>query len=255
MALNNEQQALLGRIALLLQKPVEDVSCDSPTEEELALMLEGKLDVVRRAQIISCLAADNELYKTWIALIEDFDFDAEPQAQHTQEQSLSLFERLKRLFSLQAPWPQLGGAVAVAVLVIPLYLGQDPYQLSPHYGRAGDMVLSDWQLPASKSLNWQAPSSEWDQVRTGARYALAQLELDPEKVAATEIPYDKGAPLMALGEVLILTDVACQSGYSADLFQSSYSDIYQELSTAADLPFSLPQQLDCHTARHWLGKL
>lgn len=119
----NQAQGLLGET---LGRPDRPPRGPSPTAEELALLVEGRLGRRRRRQVLSHLAADESLYRQWLDLAEMADGDV-------QKGQSRLLRRLRDFFEVpsMAPPVLIGAAaatlvVALGFLLAPQWTGPEP---------------------------------------------------------------------------------------------------------------------------------
>ncbi|WP_162925724.1 hypothetical protein [Isoalcanivorax indicus] len=155
----DQLRALLG---LDLVLPERDPAGPAPDSEDLAALLDGSLDATRRAQVISYLLVDDDLYEEWLLLSEHADLLPAPAPapvatgdETTDLDTLTWWQRL-------TGWRPavLVGAVAATALVITLNRDatQDPIdQLYAQHTAALHQALGTLPDVVSRS-----PSQPWN---------------------------------------------------------------------------------------------
>lgn len=107
---------------------------DAPSEEELALFIEGKLSFDRRQEVISHLNVNPLLYQQWVQLVEFASLASESQHALLSEKAAmtskrSIFDRLKDWLG----WKEyaLAGSLAAVVMTVLLWPANHDVGLSP----------------------------------------------------------------------------------------------------------------------------
>jgi len=71
----NLKQFWLAKLALLAQKGTNRAEGPVPTDEELAMLYDNRLDFSRKQQIMSHINANPDLMQQWISLLEILNED------------------------------------------------------------------------------------------------------------------------------------------------------------------------------------
>ena len=159
-------RALLG---LDLVQPDRPPAGPAPDSEDLAALLDGSLGTTRRAQVISYLLVDDDLYEEWLLLSEHADLLPSPAPATAPEATANTTTEQDTL-----PWWQrltgwrpavLVGAVAATAVVITLNRDatQDPIdQLYAQHTAALHQALGT--LPDVVSRSPSQPWNAWQQA-------------------------------------------------------------------------------------------
>lgn len=284
-----EKTDLLIRTTLLLQQ-MQAKDVNSPSVEELCLLLENALPQERKNDIYKALLQDEQLYKQWLSLVEfhaegladnlvttensDGQVSQEPsnQKQPNQEQtkqkppselSENKSKPLGRWFnfyhsSAAKGW---GGAVAASVLVCAVYFSQPKETVfSPVYEEIQPQLL-DGDFPDARFRGKQKPVIELSQQQhadfmAGVIYALEKLNLTPEQLGlpAKNIVVsntDKASHYFELGQLVALGQVQCLLGNNLSALEKPLKNVQSSLGK--ELPLLQNSRIDCATYQRLLS--
>lgn len=114
MSSHKQRDQVLARLALHISQAELQLTSPPPTTEELALLLDKRLDFSRRNEIYEHLNQDSELFQQWITLVEANSLNCTEASDSNQIKS-SLFKSY--LLSLQQILLGWQGAAALTTLV------------------------------------------------------------------------------------------------------------------------------------------
>ena len=237
--ISNPQDRILAKLALTATKE-EAPKGQVPSDEELALLIQNKLDFTRKQEVLSHLNANEALFAQWMMLIEMMEVPSHTKANPKQTAQSILADWF---FNWKAA---LGGA-AVAVFAVVL-IWQQPYLLSP---------VQDTSLPYANQneVLYQTPNF----IRPDKRAIAAGIKHIAQNAASDallvklelSIAIDKaGSALNAslyeeyfkLGETLALLNLRCVE--TAAFANEDLSAFKQQLAILKQTSFiELPNEL------------
>lgn len=133
---DNAEMAKAMLALALHQKQAPPLGAE-PSDEELAILLEGGLDATRKAQILGHIAHDGQVYHRWMMLLEnadatDYFSEIDQPAQHSSAQknvaSESWLQRLFDWLSQPVGLSALGGLATACLVVFIALSGKPGYQ-------------------------------------------------------------------------------------------------------------------------------
>jgi len=255
---NREKDADLVKLALGLQAGKgERQAYPSPSEEELILLSEGKLDVTRRAQILDVLSLDKTQFDRWVSMIDTLETVNElPGASFSASQEISSrdaaasgFRDTWRRFST---WLMGGGLAACATVLVVVALVKDP---SPGFGtdELYDHYASELQdvpvstLFGSESISLRGGNAKGESQLTPYEYeilrgvieGLEQLGMDTNSLSLPQrdtsatpvLEQERKSLLNLVGKTAILMHAKCEVGASDAFYEESHS-IVEKLQEA-----------------------
>ena len=211
-----------------------------PTVEEFGALYEGSLDDTRRAQVLSHIAADPEVYRAWIevasaqsTLIESLESTERPE---TAGESLlgRLGSWVRESFAIPVGAGAFAAAALVAVLIIP---GEEPGEALSEIDRMYGEYGTQWQVSPGtlydrevRGTSSTSVSGEEQALYEGLRQGLDQLgdEFPQKWLAPVEVDAqveslapELRAALTDMGRLATLARFQCQLEGSAAFFASA----------------------------------
>ena len=241
---SNEKESKLDKAAALLalglsQSKADNATFAAPSDEELAAMLEGKLDTTRRAQIMDSMANDSETFARWMALVETADTlglesFAQAEAVTTPGFFASIAESLRNQFKTLAA---SGTGLAAAASVFLIFSGdsgldsdiEDLY--SSHGSRWSQMPVEQISTRSASGLLKKTLSAEDKALKQGVLKGIESL--GPEfslqgankSTTATDAEIDlsdKGYALLhSTGEIAALVHFKCALGAEPEFYSQT----------------------------------
>jgi hypothetical protein len=204
---------------------------DAPTVEDFSALYEGALDATRRAQVLSHIAADQDIYRAWLEVASaqatlDESLAAQPAS---AQQTVPLLQRLGSWLADMVRMPAVSGSmVAAALVAVMLTPGQDDAPAS--WGEIDDIYAqygSDWQVSPSSLRDRSirsggselTASPEQQAIYLGLRGGLDLLGNDFSDKWLPRITVDEGVDslspelrdaLLATGKLATLARFQCQ---------------------------------------------
>lgn len=202
---------------------------EQPSYEELALLLDGRLDFNRRKEVITHLNANTELFAHWVSVVE-----AKSVLSEVTESEQNLLQRLQQWINPT----RLGfigtalAAITTAVIVLPLLDG--PATVSPQQARnipgyaSNGNVQIETAVQAGIVLSYQNYSETLKQTLP-VRSILNNQSIPEQSILSTLNPL-----ALQLGEALLESYRMCQQkNYRAI---SSQQGQVKQLLTTLNLP-------------------
>lgn len=119
--MNNQQEHAQALLALNATRGTLPLQGEAPTHEELALMLDNKIDFKRRQEIYSHLNSNITLFNEWMALVE---LQQSQQSVENITQQASLFTRATQQLQIWLTPKAMGYSAAglAAVMVLAIFI-------------------------------------------------------------------------------------------------------------------------------------
>jgi hypothetical protein len=131
---NDDNNLLLSKIALLAQNGNSTIHGEKPSDEDLAMLFDDRLDFNRKQQVISHLNADPLLMQQWINLVEILGSEA-LESEFLISENVKVKEKqrfLTPLLNWFSSWQGVTGGLVAASLVVVVFLMQYPSPLTPN---------------------------------------------------------------------------------------------------------------------------
>lgn len=192
-----------------------------PDTEDLAALLDGRLDDTRRARVISHLVHDDALYEEWQLLAAHADLlpDAQASGESAAPEPAPWWRRWRG-------WrPALAAAgVAAALTVVVLTRQGDP--IDGLYRDHGDTLAANLgELPEIASRSMPAEWNDWQTALAAGTYdGLAKLGIEGDVMGIRRTDLKEAAaryaggntdarkPVHDTGRLALMALVACQTG-------------------------------------------
>ena len=183
-----------------------------PSFEELALLIEDKLDFKRRDQILSHINSNTALFKQWINLVEIMEQGANVSQPKQQK---------KTLLNWLTSWQSLAGGAVAATLALVLVWQQPSNELIPSTLTSSPYANNDEMTP-STAASFVSP--DIGALAAGIQAALTNThlsisaKLDLNKAVTkemTSLPPALYQYYFVLGETLVTIFSQCEGNTSA----------------------------------------
>lgn len=236
--------------ALTQQLPVAEVALDdtpdaSPTDLEIAALLDGRLDAQDRERVLAALEADDEAATVWLTAAAALEREA------IQEATPSSKQHRRAWFQKPQVWAIAASIAIVATLATYPFL----FGLSGVSGRIDQdlrlAIANGWQPPATGSSAYgfrsgQRPATDavTQAIHAGYSAAIAQFDAPDSATSAVREP----VAAYHSGRWLALLEAAAPETASADFWAA-------QLRTGQRLTNRLSAQPDSTNAQSMLGRL
>lgn len=254
---DEQKERQLAVMALHLARASGPAVGPPPSDEELAALLEQRLDANRHAQVLSHLLADEVLYARWFALRESVAWLGEPAATHSPQAATPVPEHrglaglLRALFARPA-WSGAVAAALLAVILLPAGLRPDyAGEIDRLYGTLPTVTGADWPPATGTAVRAAGPMASGPlrtqlgqglragMDRVGPEFALPGVA--PEHLARSDLAdrFARGLPsrraAYELGRLTVVATIACRQAPQSEIFDETLRQlraIREELASA-----------------------
>ncbi|MCH8544426.1 MAG: hypothetical protein LAT61_12715 [Alcanivorax sp.] len=156
----DQLRALLGLVDLAV--PDREPSGPIPDSEDLAALLDNSLDATRRAQVISHLLVNDDLYEDWLLLTEHADLlpDARPQTAAEVTTATAPAGAENPWWLRLGSWRPTMAAAAVIALVVGIAYNPATDPVDKLYAEYGSGLHQT--LAALPDVTSRSPSRPWE---------------------------------------------------------------------------------------------
>jgi hypothetical protein len=254
---NNKQDAAHALLGVISTDGNGQAVGAEPSDEELASYYEGGLNETRRAQILSYISNDPNVYTRWLSLVELGDLLSlkEPLATtQSEQQKESLFARISSLFFSRMFLSGVSFA-SVALVIVALQFNSKTPSITNIYADYGELS-SDIKvtLPTRSFSPFAAPPKPGDVVLSeGVYQGLKQLDktmwfedlhrykFDVNKML-TDLDEVEAQLLLELGAWSAISFAYCHSGKD-DFFTASTETVQAIITNLSEVGTQYSSQL------------